>query len=106
MLLEVIRATGVGHEGYKCNPALLNGTMLLKYDILNLAALVAIHHRITQERNFRPTWRKLVELFHNASLWTESFEVARIGHRYGLALDWMDTKVHQGSVESSLAPLE
>ncbi|KAH0828069.1 kinase-like domain-containing protein [Lanmaoa asiatica] len=68
-LLEILRATKVRPEEHKCNSALLNGTMVLNYDILNLAALAALciteseKDDILDER--RAQVEKLVELFHN-----------------------------------------
>ena len=52
--------------------ALLNGTMVLNYDILNLAALVALSITGSQKKDILDQRgvqvEGLVELFHNVSL--------------------------------------
>lgn len=64
--------TNVGPGGHKCNMALLNGTMVLNYDILNLAALVALSITGSQKKDILDQRgvqvEGLVELFHNVSL--------------------------------------
>jgi hypothetical protein len=54
--------------------------MVLDYDILNLAALVALSITGSQKKDILDQRgaqvEKLVELFHNVSLWAESFELA------------------------------
>ena len=61
--------TKVEPEEHKCNSALLNDTMVLKHDILNLASLAVIC--ITGERKqdilgkSGGQVRKLIELFHD-----------------------------------------
>lgn len=58
--------------------------MVLNYDILNLAALVALSITGSQKKDILDQRgaqvEKLVELFHDVSLWAENFEVARIRH--------------------------
>ncbi|KAG8215225.1 kinase-like domain-containing protein [Butyriboletus roseoflavus] len=67
-VFEILRVTEVRPEEHKCNAALLNGTMVLNYDILNLAALAAQcitgsrKKDILDERSVQIG--KLVELFH------------------------------------------
>ncbi|KAG6375569.1 kinase-like domain-containing protein [Boletus reticuloceps] len=66
-LLEVLRA--VRPEKHKCNSALLNGTMMLNCDILNLAALVALCITGPQKKDILDQRgaqvEVLVELLHN-----------------------------------------
>ncbi|KAI9571669.1 kinase-like domain-containing protein [Boletus coccyginus] len=68
-LLEILCATRVGLEEHKCNSKLLNGTMVLDYDILNLTALVALCVTGTQKEDILDQRGaqvdELVELFHN-----------------------------------------
>lgn len=76
-LIVITSQTNVRPEEHKCNVALLNGAMVLNYDILNLAALAALcitgsqkkredEKDILDERDVQNVG-KLVELFHNVS---------------------------------------
>lgn len=76
--------TRVGPEEHKCNSKLLNGTMVLDHDILNLTALVALCITGPQKEGILDQCGaqvdKLVELFHNVGPLTGLCEMARVRH--------------------------